>query len=73
MPGYMVFNLRSEIRFTDYLSLFGRVNNLFDKKYETFGTYGEAEEVLGAAYDNTRFRSPASPRSAWVGLKMELM
>jgi len=73
VPAYIVFNLRSEIRVTDYLSLFGRVDNLFDNKYETFGTYGQAEEVLGAAYDNKRFRSPASPRTGWVGLKMELM
>lgn len=32
------------------LNLSAKVNNLFDREYETFGTYGEADEVLDGFY-----------------------
>ena len=51
---------------------FGKVNNIFDTNYNTFGVYGQAEEVLGAAYDDKRFVSPAAPRAGWIGVRLSL-
>ncbi len=52
-------------------SIFVQVKNLFEKDYETFGLYGEADEVLeDVNEDETRFLSPGSPRTLWLGLKL---
>jgi hypothetical protein len=51
--------------------LFARVNNLFDTEYETFGVFGEPEEVLGPAFAGARrFVGPGAPFGAWIGLRM---
>jgi outer membrane receptor protein involved in Fe transport len=68
LDGYSVVNLRGEYQASDNLKLFAKVDNLFDKEYETFGLYGEADEVLGDDYENPRFLSPGSPRAVWAGL-----
>ncbi|PVV07455.1 MAG: hypothetical protein B6D82_16560 [gamma proteobacterium symbiont of Ctena orbiculata] len=68
IDGYSVVNLRGEYQASDNLKLFAKVDNLFDREYETFGLYGEADEVLGDDYENPRFLSPGSPRAVWAGL-----
>ncbi len=73
VAGYVVFNLRGEVRFSDWVALYGRVDNLFDRRYSTFGVYGEADDVLGPAFDDPRFVSPGSPRAGWIGIKLSLL
>jgi outer membrane receptor protein involved in Fe transport len=68
IDGYTVVNLRGEYQASDNLRLFAKVDNLFDTEYETFGLYGQADEVLGDEYDNPRFLSPGSPRAVWAGI-----
>jgi len=72
LPGYWVFNLRSAYRFNRYVQLFVRVDNLFDKRYKTFGLYGQADEVLGDEYDDARFVGPGAPRGIWGGIRLSL-
>jgi outer membrane receptor protein involved in Fe transport len=50
--------------------LFVNVDNVLDEEYETFGLFGEADEVLGEAFEDSRFFSPAAPRAAWVGVRI---
>ncbi|MEJ2463926.1 MAG: TonB-dependent receptor [Candidatus Thiodiazotropha sp.] len=71
IDGYSLFHLRGEYQATDKLKLFAKVDNLFDTEYETFGLYGEADGVLGPAYDNPRFLSPGSPRAFYAGIAYE--
>ncbi|MGH8475746.1 MAG: TonB-dependent receptor [Methylococcales bacterium] len=73
VSGFVVFNLRGEWRFNESIALFGRVDNLFDRHYATFGLYGQADDVLGASFDNPRFVSPGSPRAGWIGIKLSLL
>ncbi len=73
LPGFVVFNLRGEYRFNDHIALFGKVNNLFDKRFETFGLYGQANEVLGNAFNDPRFVSPGAPRAGWIGFRLSLL
>ncbi|MES9922929.1 MAG: TonB-dependent receptor [Candidatus Thiodiazotropha endolucinida] len=68
IDGYSVVNIRGEYAATANLKLFAKVDNLFDTEYETFGLYGEADEVLGDDYEDPRFLSPGSPRAFWAGL-----
>ena len=70
IPGYGIVNLRARYTFWSNISVFAKVNNLFDETYETFGLFGEAEEVLGAEFEDARFLSPGAPRAAWIGLEV---
>ena len=69
IPGYSIVNLRARYTLWDHLSIFAKVNNLFDETYETFGLFGEADEVLGDDFEDSRFLSPGAPRAAWIGLE----
>ncbi|BCX81854.1 iron complex outermembrane recepter protein [Methylomarinovum caldicuralii] len=72
VPGYWVFNLRAEYRVHEHVNLFLRVDNLFDKRYQTFGLYGQPDEVLGDEFDDPRFIGPGAPRGIWGGVRLQL-
>jgi outer membrane receptor protein involved in Fe transport len=72
LAGYWLFNLRTEIKLDTHFTIFARVNNLFDHKYNSFGVYGDPSALLGAAYDDKRFVSPGAPRAGWVGIRLSL-
>ena len=55
IPGVPHHNLKADIT--------------FDETYETFGLFGEADEVLGDDFEDSRFLSPGAPRAAWIGLE----
>jgi outer membrane receptor protein involved in Fe transport len=71
LDGYAVVNARAEYAAADKLRVFLVVDNLFDREYETFGLFGDAEDVLGSGFDDRRFLSPSAPRAAWIGVKLE--
>ncbi|MCG8079908.1 MAG: TonB-dependent receptor [Candidatus Thiodiazotropha taylori] len=73
IDGYTLVHLRGEYQATDRFKLFAKVDNLFDEEYETFGLYGEADEVLGDDYEESRFLSPGSPRAIWAGIRYEFL
>lgn len=72
LKEYAVFNLHGEYRVNKYLSIFGRVDNLFDKRYNSFGLYGDADDALGEAYGNPRFVGVSAPRAGWGGIRVSL-
>jgi outer membrane receptor protein involved in Fe transport len=71
LPGYVVLDLRASYAFDPRLSVFARIDNVFDHRYATFGTLGEPGAVF-AQFGDPRFISPAAPRAAWVGLRLAL-
>ena len=72
IPGYATVNLRGEYRVTDRVALLAKVDNLLNEEYSNFGVLGQADEVLGDAYNDPRFEGPGAPLGAWVGLRMTL-
>jgi outer membrane receptor protein involved in Fe transport len=64
VPGYGVVNLDTQLKINQNWTAFALVNNLFDKTYQTYGMLGMN------VYNNTseQFRTPATERSAWVGV-----
>ncbi|MFW5442991.1 MAG: TonB-dependent receptor [Methylococcaceae bacterium] len=72
LGGYWVFNASTELKFNEHLTIFAKVDNIFDRDYKTFGVYGEADEVLGPEFDDGRFVSPAAPRAGWIGVRLTL-
>ncbi len=72
IPGYAIVNLRTEYLFSERLSMFITFDNVFDQNYESFGLFGDPEEVLGDAFDDPRFLGPGAPRAAWIGVRIDL-
>ncbi len=67
VPGYTIFNLDARYYITDQLQVFGRINNLFDRKYQTAGVLG-ANFFTGpnfsynnASVPSSMFSSPGAP------------
>lgn len=82
IPGYAVFNLRANYRFTGGVSLFARVDNIFDREYTTAGTLGRNPFTPQGAFKidpvttdgdwkNSTFISPGAPRAAWIGINLD--
>ena len=57
---------------TKNFAVFGKVNNIFDNNYNSFGVYGDATEVLGPDYNDGRFVSSGAPRAGWIGVRLTL-
>ena len=71
--GYTVFNLHSRYKINKNIEVFARLDNLFDREYETFGLYGEADEAPGFAnFTDSRFYGAGAPRAGWVGVEFKL-
>ncbi len=76
VPGYMIFNLNASYRAARGLTLFLRVDNLFNRDYYTFGTLGTNSftgpgNAFSASGQAATFLSPGAPRGAWIGLRMK--
>ena len=75
VPGYFLVNLDARYQYTKQLSFFGRIDNLFDKEYETLGVLGQNFfNGPGRTFDasnvtDEQFRSAGAPRAVWVGVK----
>ncbi|MFN0315501.1 MAG: TonB-dependent receptor domain-containing protein, partial [Burkholderiales bacterium] len=74
VPGYTLVHLDGYYQISPALQLFFRVQNLFDKKYETFGILGAnffsgPNRTFDSAATDEQFRSAGAPRAAWVGIK----
>jgi outer membrane receptor protein involved in Fe transport len=72
VDGYGVVNFRTSYRVSPNVELFGRVDNLFDREYETFGALAELEVPIQEVPDaeDPRFLSPGAPLSGFVGLRV---
>jgi outer membrane receptor protein involved in Fe transport len=73
VPGYTLVNLDGRYSASKQLEVFARIQNLFDKEYETLGVLGE-NFFVGGTFDASnvqaeQFRSVGAPRAAWVGLQ----
>ncbi|HWQ40167.1 MAG TPA: TonB-dependent receptor [Burkholderiales bacterium] len=75
IPGYTLVNLDARYQAARRLQIFARVQNLFDKEYETLGVLGENFFVSGT-FDASnvqpeQFRSVGAPRAVWAGLRYQ--
>ena len=68
LPGFAIVNADVRQRVTDRVAVVGRVHNLFDTDYATFGVLGDAA-LLGEDFeDDPRFTSPGAGLGAWIGI-----
>lgn len=83
MRGHVLVSLRASYRPAPGWELFTRVNNLFDRRYETFGAVARdlfpqggllephegAADAAHARAAHSRFVAPGAPRSIVAGLR----
>jgi iron complex outermembrane receptor protein len=70
LPGQELFTATGRIVLSKRVSLVARITNLLDRKLSSFGTFGDASDVLGAAFDNPRFLVPVAPRAYTLGIQI---
>jgi len=66
IPGTLIANLRADFAFARWISVFARVDNVFNADYASFGVLGDPTAVLPNLSD-PRFQGPGAPRAAWLG------
>lgn len=74
LPSYAVFNLHASYQINKTFQIYGRVDNIFDHRYATYGTFFDIGDVPNFANGGTPFTdprsvSPARPRAFYAGLK----
>jgi outer membrane receptor protein involved in Fe transport len=74
LPAYTVFNLHSSYQVQKNVQIYARVDNVFDNRYATYGTFFETDAIPNFANGGAPFTNPASlsaarPRAVYVGLK----
>jgi outer membrane receptor protein involved in Fe transport len=74
LPGYSVFNLHASYQINKTYQLYGRIDNILDNRYSTYGTFFERDDIPnftngGAEFTDPRTVSPARPRAFYAGLK----
>ncbi|HSV71156.1 MAG TPA: TonB-dependent receptor [Methylibium sp.] len=73
LPGYAVLNLRASWKATPQWELYANLNNVFDRRYESFGALAETVFSPTGAYtgeaSDALFVAPGTPRAVFVGLR----
>jgi iron complex outermembrane receptor protein len=74
LPGYSVFNLHASYQINKTFQIYGRVDNVLDNRYATYGTFFDMDDVPnftngGADFTDPRSVLPARPRAFYAGLK----
>ena len=71
IDGFVIVNASASWSPLETFSLFAQVENLFDKDFETFGVYGEGDEVLGDDFEEARrFVGAGAPRIFEAGVRL---
>jgi len=75
LPSYTVFNLHTSYQVTKNIQLYGRVDNVFDKRYATYGRFFDREALPnftngGNDFADPRSLSPARPRAFYAGMRV---
>ncbi len=75
LAGYWTANLHASYRWGAGIELFGRIDNLFDRRYATFGTYYDPSGIAKVtpsplpANPDPRTLTPAAPRAISFGMR----
>jgi iron complex outermembrane recepter protein len=71
IPAYWVVNLHASYDLTENVRLFALAQNLFDNKYETFGTFFEPGQIPFLGLRDPRTLTPAPPLGVFAGLRVK--
>jgi len=72
--GYVIVNLNTAYKITSYITLFGVLNNAFNERYDTYGTFGPIADVpwpnVPGGVTDPRTAVPGSPLAGYGGVKV---
>ena len=76
IKGHTLLNLKANYQLQKGLTLFGKINNVLDTRYESYGMIGENNFKLDGSRNATeqtvaKFVAPGAPRSYLVGLRYQ--
>ncbi|MDR4305611.1 TonB-dependent receptor [Chelatococcus sambhunathii] len=71
LPGYGIVNVNTSFQATEQLRVFGGIKNLFDKKYATYGTFFETDDIGFLNLTDPRSITPARPITFYGGINMK--
>lgn len=74
LPSYTVFSLHTSYQVTKNLQLYGKVENIFDNRYATYGQFFDTGALPnftngGNLFTDPRSLSPARPRAFYAGAR----
>ena len=73
VPGYAVLNLRASYKPGAAWDVYVKLNNVFDRRYETFGSLAQTRFSANGSYTGQErdalFVAPGAPRSLFAGLR----
>jgi len=73
LPGTVVFGAEADYQLTQSLDLYFEGENILDRKYSTFGLYGDPTgNGAFPQFTNPRFIVPAQPFGVWVGVRARI-
>jgi hypothetical protein len=76
LADYWVANLHGSYQLTKEVQIYGVINNLFNRKFATFGTFFDPQSTVANAIPNVLFDhrtvTPAQPLSVYVGMRAKL-
>lgn len=74
LGGYTIIDLNASLRLTPHCTLFAVVNNVFDKRFYTYGGFGPVGDVpwpnIPGGVNDPRTASPGTPITAYGGLHL---
>ncbi len=76
LSDYWVANLHGSYQLTKEWQIYGVINNLFNRKFATFGTFFDPQSTVANALpgvlNDPRTVTPAQPLSVYVGMRAKL-
>lgn len=77
IPGFFLVNLNAGYSLSSRWRVFARIDNVFDKRYYTYGILGLNEltgpghtfDTTGTSWRNEQFRTVGVPIGAWFGVE----
>ena len=73
LPSYVTFNAHASYQINKTFQIYGRVDNILDNRYATYGTFFDRGDLpnftTGGSFSDPRSLSPARPRAFYAGLK----
>jgi iron complex outermembrane receptor protein len=71
LPGYAVLNAQASWQATHRLSIFFEGENILDRRYNSFGLYGDPTgNGAFPQFTNPRFYTPGQPFGLWLGAQV---
>ena len=69
LPSYFTLNAGASYQVSKTFEVFAKVDNILDRRYATFGTYFDTNQISFATFNDPRTYSPARPRSFYAGAR----